>query len=102
MRISILQALLSLSVGLRGKPKSPIETLDSVWKIDINDSPVYPHFKTAKKDLDYLGREMAKIGTRQIPKFKKRAEGTGWDNLDDDDLLSSNNETGDGSTGWYS
>jgi len=47
-----------------------VANLDKDYAIDIASSPVYPHYRKAKAQTDYLDREMSKLGTNEIPRFK--------------------------------
>jgi len=78
-----------------------VQQLEDNYRIDLRSASVYPHYKKSREDLTYLNREMSKIGTRSTPNFRKLADGTGWDNLEDPDLLSSNN-VANSAGGWYS
>jgi hypothetical protein len=95
LTLLVIRAI-ATGLSLRGSSTpSPLDTLNSVWGIDISSSPIYHDYKKAKKDLDYIGKETKKIGTKDVPEFRKRSDGTGWDDLEDNDLLASNNKVDD-------
>jgi len=47
-----------------------VSNLDKDYGINIAGSPVYEQYRKAQIQTDYLDREMSKLGTNQIPKFK--------------------------------
>jgi|LauGreDrversion4_2_1035121.scaffolds.fasta_scaffold17047_3 hypothetical protein len=47
-----------------------VENLDHDYNINIGASPIYDEYRRARAASDYLDREMSKLGTNEIPKFK--------------------------------